>query len=102
VRDYTYSRISLGFDLSCGLVFAPFASKDAKAHSLLTLVPQKVVYILCSLLQVALGLWKCRSMGLLPTGTADWLAFESRGEVCPFDLDHGPLICPNDVVMTGT
>lgn len=30
---------------------------------------------------VGLGLWKCRGMGLLPTGTADWLAFEARGDV---------------------
>ncbi|KAN0115883.1 hypothetical protein V8E52_006423 [Russula decolorans] len=36
--------------------------------------------LICSIpgLILALGLWKCRSMGLLPTGTGDWLAFESR------------------------
>jgi hypothetical protein len=43
-----------------------------------------VVYILCNLLTLAVGLWKCRSMGLLPTGTGDWLAFESRGLVSRF------------------
>ena len=62
-------------------VFAPFAPSAAPAHSLSTLAPQKVVYILCNLLTLALGLWKCRSMGLLPTGTGDWLAFETRNPV---------------------
>jgi hypothetical protein len=33
------------------------------------------------MLTLGVGLWKCRSMGLLPTGTGDWLAFEQRGEV---------------------
>ncbi|PBK67141.1 DUF1077-domain-containing protein [Armillaria solidipes] len=42
---------------------------------------QKTVYVLCNLLTLAVGLWKCRSMGLLPTGTGDWLAFETRGLV---------------------
>lgn len=66
--------------------FAPFApspspndktSPDAK--SLTTLPLQKAVYLICNILTLALGLWKCQSMGLLPTGTADWLAFETRG-----------------------
>ncbi|KAG9318112.1 hypothetical protein JVU11DRAFT_179 [Chiua virens] len=39
----------------------------------------KMTYILCNLLTLFVGLWKCRSMGLLPTGTGDWLAFETRG-----------------------
>ena len=67
--------------------FAPFApmpsgKKQApNAKALSTLPLQKVVYLLCNLLTLALGLWKCRSMGLLPTGTGDWLAFETRGQV---------------------
>ena len=68
-------------------VFAPLAptspekkhSPDPNAFS--TLALQKLVYLLCNLLTLALGLWKCRSMGLLPTGTGDWLAFETRGPV---------------------
>ncbi|EIM90277.1 DUF1077-domain-containing protein [Stereum hirsutum FP-91666 SS1] len=61
--------------------FAQFAPGTApsNAKSLTTLPLQKLVYIACNVLTLALGLWKCRSMGLLPTGTADWLAFESRG-----------------------
>jgi hypothetical protein len=30
---------------------------------------------------LALGLWKCNQMGILPTGSADFLAFETRGPV---------------------
>lgn len=47
----------------------------------ITLPLQKLTYILCNLLTLAVGLWKCRSMGLFPTGTGDWLAFETRGVV---------------------
>jgi hypothetical protein len=61
--------------------FAPFAPTTSSAKSITTLPLQKLVYLLCNLLTLAVGLWKCRSMGLLPTGTGDWLAFESRGLV---------------------
>ncbi|TFK25817.1 endoplasmic reticulum protein [Coprinopsis marcescibilis] len=57
--------------------FAPSTSKNSKSISTLPL--QKLVYIACNLLTLGVGLWKCRSMGLLPTGTGDWLAFETRG-----------------------
>lgn len=62
--------------------FAPFAPgppSSPTAKSLNTLPLQKLAYLACNVLTLALGLWKCRSMGLLPTGTGDWLAFESRG-----------------------
>ncbi|KAG2360442.1 DUF1077-domain-containing protein [Suillus spraguei] len=58
--------------------FAPFAPTTASVKSLKVLPLQKIAYIACNLLTLAVGLWKCRSMGLLPTGTGDWLAFESR------------------------
>ncbi|KAG9303724.1 hypothetical protein G9A89_018621 [Geosiphon pyriformis] len=35
----------------------------------------KVTFILLQLLTMALGLYKCSAMGLLPTATSDWLAF---------------------------
>lgn len=70
--------------------FAPFApgpsSSSPKAKSLFTLPLQKLVYLVCNVLTLALGLWKCRSMGLLPTGTGDWLAFESRGSAPEISL----------------
>ncbi|KAG1819737.1 uncharacterized protein BJ212DRAFT_1478972 [Suillus subaureus] len=58
--------------------FAPFAPTTASVKSPKVLPLQKIAYIACNLLTLAVGLWKCRSMGLLPTGTGDWLAFESR------------------------
>ncbi|KAH8824703.1 DUF1077-domain-containing protein [Flagelloscypha sp. PMI_526] len=57
--------------------FAPTASKNPQALTVLPL--QKIVYVLCNLLTLAVGLWKCRGMGLLPIGKGDWLAFETRG-----------------------
>ncbi|XP_055904165.1 ER membrane protein complex subunit 4 [Eupeodes corollae] len=36
---------------------------------------QKLVYFLGNLANVALALYKCQSMGLLPTHASDWLAF---------------------------
>ncbi|KAF8162834.1 hypothetical protein B0H34DRAFT_650211, partial [Crassisporium funariophilum] len=63
--------------------FAQFAPSTAKNPKSITTLPlQKFVYLLCNLLTLGVGLWKCRSMGLLPTGTGDWLAFETRGPVC--------------------
>lgn len=62
--------------------FAQLAPSTAeKPKSILTLPLQKIVFLLCNLLTLGVGLWKCRSMGLLPTGTGDWLAFETRGVV---------------------
>ena len=61
--------------------FAQFAPSTAPPRSFSTLGLQKIVYIACNILTLAVGLWKCRSMGLLPLGTGDWLAFEARGEV---------------------
>ncbi|KAI6164163.1 hypothetical protein EDD17DRAFT_1562526 [Pisolithus thermaeus] len=60
--------------------FAPFAPASSNSTSWNTLPLQKLVYVACNLLTLSVGLWKCRSMGLLPTGTGDWLAFETRGQ----------------------
>jgi len=59
--------------------FAQFAPAHSDANATLTLAPQKVAYLLANILTVSLGLWKCNQMGLIPLGTADWLAFETRG-----------------------
>ncbi|KAI5120160.1 hypothetical protein M0805_003647 [Coniferiporia weirii] len=69
--------------------FLPFTSPKTKidgqapASTGLELPLQKIVYLLCNLLTLALGLWKCRAMGLLPTGTGDWLAFETPIGIVP-------------------
>ena len=49
--------------------FAPYRSP---MHSLL---PQMIVFVLCHLMGVALGVYKCWNMGLLPTESSDWLAW---------------------------
>lgn len=65
---------------SMNAAFAPFAPASSNSTSWNTLPLQKLVYVVCNLLTLAVGLWKCRSMGLLPTGTGDWLAFETRSQ----------------------
>jgi Protein of unknown function (DUF1077) len=75
------NEVALLLDSSLLEAFVPFAPSPASSKSLLVLPLPKLVYIMANLLTLALGLWKCRSMGLLPTGTGDWLAFESRGLV---------------------
>lgn len=77
-----YSFIHLFLELVAFAQFAPSTAKNPKAFT--TLILQKLVYVACNVLTLAVGLWKCRSMGLLPTGTGDWLAFETRGIVSTF------------------
>ena len=49
--------------------FAPFRSTK---HSL---APQITLYVLCQLVCIGIALYKCWSMGLLPTEPSDWLAW---------------------------
>ncbi|KAK0547198.1 hypothetical protein OC846_004953 [Tilletia horrida] len=51
----------------------PFQRLTSSQHSLLL---QKTAYIACQLACIALGLYKCWSMGLLPTESSDWLAWK--------------------------
>jgi len=36
----------------------------------------KLTYIALSVAQLLVGLYKCASLGILPTTTSDWLTFE--------------------------
>ncbi|WOO83017.1 ER membrane protein complex subunit 4 [Vanrija pseudolonga] len=61
--------------------FEPFriVGSDGKpSYSLL--IPPMVVFILCQAAVFGLGLYKCWTMGILPSGAADWLQFETRPE----------------------
>jgi len=40
----------------------------------------KAAFVGCNLLALALGIWKVNGMGLLPTMTSDWLAWEAARE----------------------
>lgn len=51
--------------------FAPY-STPGKENDLLL---HKIVFIACQLACVGLGIYKCWSMGLLPTASSDWLAW---------------------------
>ncbi|KAL5601380.1 hypothetical protein BROUX41_002633 [Berkeleyomyces rouxiae] len=37
----------------------------------------KLVYVVCQLVALAVGIWKVNSMGLLPTTRSDWLMWEA-------------------------
>ena len=74
---FFFLYFSVSYDV--GIAFAPFSPSNSNANSLTTLPLQKMAYLACNLLTLAVGLWKCQSMGLLPTGTGDWVEFESRG-----------------------
>lgn len=53
-------------------VFEKFQGGSDGAASFL---PQKVAYLVVQMVIVGLALWKCQSMGLLPTSHSDWLSF---------------------------
>lgn len=59
--------------VSVNQVFKPF---ESGANGLgVNILGQKLVFILGNLAGVALAMFKCHSMGLLPTHASDWLAF---------------------------
>ena len=51
-----------------------FASLDLGASGTNT-IGQKLIFILGNLANVGLAMYKCHTMGLLPTHSSDWLAF---------------------------
>ena len=51
------------------------SSDPAAAASATANLGQKIVFVLGNLVGVALAMYKCHSMGLLPTHASDWLAF---------------------------
>lgn len=53
-------------------VNATFKTLDADGSSN---IGQKIVFVLGNLVNVALAMYKCHSMGMLPTYASDWLAF---------------------------
>ena len=57
-----------------------------------TFLGQKIVFVLGNLANVALAMYKCHTMGLLPTHASDWLAFADplqRAEVVVGGLGMG-------------
>jgi hypothetical protein len=60
--------------ISVGQTFRPFETPARSAE----LFRCKAAFVLIQLGFVALGVWKCNQMGILPTSRSDWLAWESR------------------------
>jgi hypothetical protein len=59
--------------------FEPFRTVRADGElSYNLLIPAMVTYALCQGAVFSLGLYKCWTMGILPSGPADWLQFETR------------------------
>lgn len=54
-------------------VFEPFRSTGTSKQD--TLLMPMLLFIGLQVCVFGLGLWKCSSMGLLPTAKSDWLAF---------------------------
>jgi hypothetical protein len=38
-------------------------------------IGQKIIFVIGNLVNLGLAMYKCHSMGLLPTHASDWLAF---------------------------
>lgn len=57
------------------------AASETPKPSIGPLILPILTFIGCQLLVLALGVWKCKQMGLVPSGTGDWLQFETRAEV---------------------
>lgn len=51
--------------------FAPYLTPGQS----MSVMPQQLVFIACQLMCMGLGVYKCWSMGLLPTESSDWLAW---------------------------
>ncbi|KAI9013267.1 hypothetical protein BC832DRAFT_590220 [Gaertneriomyces semiglobifer] len=77
---------SLKAIMNVNSVFERFSSKEqgvARPQGLAALMElskdpllyPKVIYVILQCGCLALGVWKCGAMGLLPTATSDWLAF---------------------------
>ncbi|XP_066920449.1 ER membrane protein complex subunit 4-like [Clytia hemisphaerica] len=45
---------------------------------------QKIVWLFGNVLGICVALWKCHSMGILPTSPSDWLAFKEHRERVEF------------------
>lgn len=71
--------------LCCPQLVSDFFSAVSTAFKLLESSSQKflqgLVYLIGNLLGLALAVYKCQSMGLLPTHASDWLAFIEPPEV---------------------
>ena len=52
-----------------------FKALDATDGGGVVNIGQKIVYVIGNLVNILMAMYKCHSMGLLPTHASDWLAF---------------------------
>lgn len=67
----------------CAFSHTAFSRLDSPGQSLLL---PKLVFVACQLAGIGIGLYKCWSMGLLPTESSDWLAWRQPRIVRTFLL----------------
>ncbi|KAB8233347.1 hypothetical protein ETB97_011631 [Aspergillus alliaceus] len=60
--------------INTNTVFAKFDTETTRGK----LLGVKAVYVLMQFVLLGLGVWKVNAMGLLPTTSSDWLAWESE------------------------
>lgn len=70
--------------------FAPYLTPGQP----MALLPQQLVFIACQLMCMGLGIYKCWSMGLLPTESSDWLAWREPRVVSTVCLTFSSSIFP--------
>ncbi len=46
----------------------------------------KLIFLLCQIGSMLVGVWRLQNMGLLPTTRSDWVAWENPVEVCDLQL----------------
>lgn len=69
--------------------FAPYLTPGQP----MAVLPQQALFVACQLACMGLGIYKCWSMGLLPTESSDWLAWREprvvSGRVKVTSLESG-------------
>lgn len=99
LRRLSSARVSLA------LTFPHYLSKSLSAFTELLADPCPMssyssVFLLWALDdRLGLGIYKCKQMGLVPTGTGDWLQFESRAPVNHLLLHVSSFSCAEDAIL---
>lgn len=84
----TVTRPPKQFICAC-FVFSAFKLLESSSQQWL----QGLVYLIGNLLGSALAIYKCQSMGLLPTHSSDWLAFIEPPQVNELSLQSVQIVC---------
>ncbi|MBW0539102.1 hypothetical protein O181_078817 [Austropuccinia psidii MF-1] len=79
---YMLIKGAITASLSVNTAFQPFepptSASNYKKSPIYRLTFQKLAYVGCQCMLLALGLWKVDGMGLLPTRMSDWIMYELK------------------------